>query len=123
MQPGWQALPATSPGPFHPRPPGGNSLTGAIPRELGDLSNLEELDLSGNSLTGDIPPELGDLSNLAQLFLDSNSLTGKIPIDFLELWSLVVFFWARNGGLCAPDTIVFDDWLDGFEAWRGPRCD
>ena len=34
---------------------------------MGSLSNLETLDLGGNQLTGPIPPELGDLSNLADL--------------------------------------------------------
>ena len=63
---------------------------------------VDSLNLGGNSLTGEIPPELGDLSNLAQLFLDSNSLTGKIPIDFLELWSLSgVFLGPQRRPLCA----------------------
>ena len=99
-----------------------NRLTGEIPPELGDLSNLESLELSGNSLTGEIPPELGSLSSLEYLWLNSNSLTGEIPLDFLDLSSLKLFLWFENDGLCAPDTIEFDDWLDGL-AWRGPRCD
>ena len=100
-----------------------NSLTGEIPSELGDLSNLEELSLSYNSLTDEIPPELGSLSSLEDLWLDSNSLTGEIPLDFLDLSSLEWFFWDDNEGLCAPDTTVFDNWLDGLAGWRGPRCD
>ena len=42
----------------------GNDLTGAIPAELGLLSNLEGLYLAENDLTGAIPAELGLLSNL-----------------------------------------------------------
>ena len=41
----------------------GNQLTGAIPPELGGLSNLTRLVLHVNQLTGEIPPELGNLSN------------------------------------------------------------
>ena len=65
-----------------------NYLTGAIPPELGDLSNLERLELSRNSLTGEIPSELGDLSSLHTLYLANNSLTGEIPSELGELSSL-----------------------------------
>ena len=39
-------------------------MTGRIPADLGDLSNLKFLDLWGNELTGPIPAELSNLSNL-----------------------------------------------------------
>ena len=99
-----------------------NSLTGEIPPELGDLSNLKDLTLDSNSLTGEIPPGLGVLSSLRWLDLSSNSLTGEIPPDFLDL-PLVWFYWDGNEGLCAPSTSEFDDWLDGIRYWRGQRCD
>jgi Leucine-rich repeat (LRR) protein len=41
-----------------------NDLTGTIPTELGNLSNLTTLYLYDNELTGSIPTELGNLSNL-----------------------------------------------------------
>ena len=44
-----------------------NSLTGAIPSELENLTNLSGLNLFGNQLTGPIPPELGNLTNLTLL--------------------------------------------------------
>ena len=56
-----------------------NQLTGAIPIELGDLSNLQILYLNRNQLTGAIPPELGGLANLYELYLADNQLTGAIP--------------------------------------------
>ena len=44
---------------------GDNQLTGEIPPELGDLSNLTKpVPLRSNQLMGEIPPELGGLSNL-----------------------------------------------------------
>ncbi len=100
-----------------------NSLTGEIPPELGNLSNLEVLYLAVNSLTGEVPPELGDLSNLEVLYVDVNSLTGEVPRGFLDLSLLRRFFWDDNDGLCAPNTVEFDNWLDGIDSWRGPRCD
>ena len=58
---------------------GNDELTGPIPAWLGDLTNLRWLILGGNGLTGEIPPELGGLSNLDFLWLRGNQLTGCIP--------------------------------------------
>ena len=46
-----------------------NQLTGGIPAELGNLSNLTGLVLATNQLTGEIPADLGNLSNLTGLTL------------------------------------------------------
>ena len=40
----------------------GNGLSGSIPPEVGNLSNLVELIFSGNQLSGSIPPEVGKLT-------------------------------------------------------------
>ena len=42
---------------------GNNNLSGTLPSFLGDLSNLQILDLDVNSLNGTLPSFLGDLSN------------------------------------------------------------
>ena len=57
------------------------TLSGEIPPELGDLSNLVSTETCGrNELTGPIPPELGDLSNLERsVRLYQNALSGAIP--------------------------------------------
>ena len=65
-----------------------NQLTGAIPAELGDLTNLTHLDLYNNQLTGAIPAELGDLTNLGGLSLYLNQLTGAIPAELGDLTNL-----------------------------------
>ena len=67
---------------------GDNQLTGEIPAELSNLSNLIRLDISVNRLTGAIPTELGSLSNLSRLSLGSNQLTGSIPWELSSLSSL-----------------------------------
>ena len=66
----------------------GNDLSGSIPSELGNLSNLEWLALSAVYLTGSIPPELGRLHNLRELILDDNHLTGSIPPELGNLSKL-----------------------------------
>ncbi|MDE5120130.1 MAG: putative Ig domain-containing protein, partial [Trichodesmium sp. St19_bin1] len=67
-----------------------NQLTGEIPEELGNLSNLDLLNLEQNQLTGNIPEELSNLSNLRILWLSENQLTGEIPEQLGNLSNLQV---------------------------------
>ncbi len=68
---------------------GGNQLSGTIPTQLGDLTNLTELRLDGNQLSGEIPAELGSFANLRQLYLNDNQLSGEIPSALGSLTNLV----------------------------------
>uniref|UniRef100_A0A6N2L0Z9 non-specific serine/threonine protein kinase n=1 Tax=Salix viminalis TaxID=40686 RepID=A0A6N2L0Z9_SALVM len=55
------------------------SLIGYIQQSLGNLTNLESLDLSSNMLVGRIPQQLVDLTYLEVLNLSYNLLEGSIP--------------------------------------------
>ena len=67
-----------------------NELTGQIPSELGNLSNLESLNLGSNDgLSGQIPSELGNLSNLEYLNLYLTGLSGQIPSELGNLTNLI----------------------------------
>ena len=65
-----------------------NELTGPVPAWLGALANLIELSLWGNRLSGPIPTSLGDLANLRWLLLSSNRLSGSIPPQLGDLGNL-----------------------------------
>ena len=64
---------------------GRNNLSGQIPPELGNLSELVVLWLNNNQLTGAIPSELGNPPHLDELFLTNNQLTGCIPFTLSDI--------------------------------------
>ena len=73
-----------------------NELSGAIPAELGNLTNLQALSLLGNGLSGAIPAELGNLVNLHTLYLSENRLSGAIPAELGNLTNLEVLYLYEN---------------------------
>ena len=108
-----------------------NHLRGAIPPEMGNLTNLESLDLNVNQLSGSIPPELdslanlrmlnlgynqlsgtilsslGSLANLKELYLSSNQLSGSLPSSFTRLTALEGSPLATTPGSALPGTRPF----------------
>ena len=73
-----------------------NKLTGSIPTEIGNLSNLTELWLQGNQLSGSIPTRIGDLSNLKGLYLNVNQLSDSIPAELGNLSNLKTLLLDQN---------------------------
>ncbi|TYI91958.1 hypothetical protein E1A91_D02G031900v1 [Gossypium mustelinum] len=73
-----------------------NNLTGHIPSELGNLSEIYSLNLSHNKLTGVIPSSFAKLHQIESLDLSYNNLSGEIPNQLVELNSLEVFSVAYN---------------------------
>jgi len=73
-----------------------NNLTGEIPFELGNLSNIQVLNLSHNNLTGPIPPTFSNLKDIESLDLSYNNLNGEIPRQLLDLNFLSTFSVAHN---------------------------
>ena len=71
-------------------------VAGAIPARLGQLAELERLDLSRNQLTGPIPVELGQLTGLEWLGLSGNQLTGLIPAELGQPTQLQTLSLAGN---------------------------
>ena len=82
-----------------------NNLKGTIPAALGQLENLEVLELDENELYGSIPPELGSMSSLKVLDLSRNnlgldsagtSLEYGIPPELGQLESLEILNLRNN---------------------------
>ncbi|KAJ6744863.1 LEUCINE-RICH REPEAT DOMAIN L DOMAIN-LIKE PROTEIN-RELATED [Salix purpurea] len=73
-----------------------NNISGPIPGDLGNLTNLVSLDLYLNSFTGPIPDTLGKLSKLRFLRLNNNSLVGPIPMSLTNISALQVLDLSNN---------------------------
>ncbi|KAG6526686.1 hypothetical protein ZIOFF_016687 [Zingiber officinale] len=70
-----------------------NNLSGMIPRELTNLSDLHFLNLSSNNFSGNIPDNIKLMSQLESLDLSNNQLSGGIPpsistLNFLTILNL-----------------------------------
>jgi Leucine-rich repeat (LRR) protein len=63
-----------------------NNIITALPPEIGQLKTLEELYLSGNNLT-ELPPEIGQLQNLQEIQLHNNQLIA-LPREIGKLQNL-----------------------------------
>ncbi|KAK4567565.1 hypothetical protein RGQ29_003365 [Quercus rubra] len=87
------------------------NLSGVLPADFGNLSNLQELDLSlnyingsipsifsqlplvilslsGNRLSGEIPNGIGEIGSLEELVLEANQLDGHLPKNLGNLSNL-----------------------------------
>ncbi|KAI3448277.1 hypothetical protein Pfo_004942 [Paulownia fortunei] len=73
-----------------------NNISGRIPNELGNLTNLVSLDLYLNSLSGPIPDTLSKLQRLRFLRLNNNSLSGQIPMSLTTIGTLQVLDLSNN---------------------------
>ncbi|MFA5946837.1 MAG: leucine-rich repeat domain-containing protein [Patescibacteria group bacterium] len=77
-----------------------NSLTGALPSQIGQLKNLRLLNASRNQMTG-VPSEIGQLSKLEALDLSNNQLTG-LPNELGQLSNLRLLD-LRGNDVSQPD--------------------
>ncbi|GAV80712.1 Pkinase domain-containing protein/LRR_1 domain-containing protein/LRRNT_2 domain-containing protein/LRR_6 domain-containing protein/LRR_8 domain-containing protein [Cephalotus follicularis] len=74
----------------------GNRLSGQIPDEIGDCSSLKSLDLSFNEIYGDIPFSVSKLKQLETLVLKNNQLIGPIPSTLSQIPNLKILDLAQN---------------------------
>ena len=78
------------------------NITGQIPPEIGDLTELTWLSISNsllpdNSDYGPLPSEIGNLKKLETLAIQGYPLSGKIPESLYDLTDLLQLIIARPG--------------------------
>ncbi|KAK9068709.1 hypothetical protein SSX86_012824 [Deinandra increscens subsp. villosa] len=94
------------------------SLTGTLPSEINQLSQLQTLAVERNSISGDLPT-LANLTNLRQIFLDSNNFASIPPDFFSGLNGLQIVSISDNPDLSPwsiPETLDQSDKLHSFLA-------
>ncbi|GKY92030.1 hypothetical protein MPSEU_000174600 [Mayamaea pseudoterrestris] len=68
-----------------------------LPAYFGEeLTSLVHLDLHDNALSGSIPEEYGNLSNMRFLFLNRNLITGSVPWELMYMKKLSIFMIDQN---------------------------
>ena len=98
-----------------------NGLTGSLPRSLGKLTALDEVDLSENALTGAVPDTVTQLVRLKRLHLSTNSMR-HIPSTIAQLPRLRYLSLHANAALKIPAEIVALGQLGQCPPRGGRRC-
>ncbi|KAI6670971.1 hypothetical protein NL676_005856 [Syzygium grande] len=74
-----------------------NNLNGTIPKEVFGLSSLSlSFDVARNSLTGPLPLEVGNMTQIVHADLSDNKLTGEIPSTLSQCLMLLSLDMAGN---------------------------
>ncbi|KAM3199280.1 hypothetical protein P3L10_031640 [Capsicum annuum] len=81
-----------------------NNLSGTIPPEIGNLTNLVYLDLNTDQISGTIPSQIGSLVKLQILRIFDNYLNGSIPeeIGYLRSLTKLSLGWNFLNGSIPP---------------------
>ncbi len=79
-----------------------DSLSGAIPENIGDLTYLDTLNISYNQLSGEIPESIGELSNLNWLYLYLNQLSGVMPNTLCNIYPNLTNTYFAYNQFCPP---------------------
>ncbi|KAG8363629.1 hypothetical protein BUALT_Bualt19G0042300 [Buddleja alternifolia] len=58
-----------------------NKVHGKIPRSIGNMASLVDLDLSNNNVDGGVPSTIGSLCQLVNFDVSGNNLAGTLPLS------------------------------------------
>ncbi|KAH7665263.1 Non-specific serine/threonine protein kinase protein [Dioscorea alata] len=97
-----------------------NNLSGEIPAEIGDITNISLLHLDGNNLSGHLPAKISRLP-LFILNVSTNRLSGQIPPEIGSMQCLQMLDLAVNNFSGKfPSTLVHLNELSSFNVSFNP---
>ncbi|GAA0145502.1 hypothetical protein LIER_05683 [Lithospermum erythrorhizon] len=73
-----------------------NSISGKLPKNIGDFKNIQYLDISDNLFSSTLPPEVGKIGSLKNLSLAGNNFSGPVPDSISGLTSIQSLDLSRN---------------------------
>ena len=68
------------------------TMSGEIPENIGNLTQLDTLNLAFNQLSGELPESIGSLINLNYLYLYKNKLGGTMADSILNIFPNYIEF-------------------------------
>ncbi len=99
-----------------------NGLTGPVPPEIGNLTELEAMDLGGNRLAGEFPVAIASMAHLASIrFSGNEGMEGPLSFRLTDLTRLKALEYEETG-LCASPAKTFQDWLGRIDVVAGATC-
>ena len=100
-----------------------NGLSGPLPGEIANLTELRVVDLAENDLSGAFPGSFAGLHELAELRLGRNpGLEGALPFALRGLERVRVLLH-DDTGLCASPAPDFQAWYGAIGQTAGAVCD
>lgn len=81
-------------------------LTGSLPDELAQATDLSWLDVRGHQLDGPVPAWLGSMSNLLVLDIGANNFYGYLPDNLVNLPHLNTMWAPSNGCIASSDAVA-----------------
>ncbi|XP_059310397.1 probable LRR receptor-like serine/threonine-protein kinase At3g47570 [Lycium ferocissimum] len=73
-----------------------NQISGQIPSNICQLTELNALSISFNNITGEIPKNIGCLSKLEEFYIGDNPIKGTIPTSLGNISTLINLYCGSN---------------------------
>ena len=100
-----------------------NGLTGSIPGEIGNFTELMVINLADNALSGALPEEVLSLSELTELRVNGNKeLEGVLGDNLIRHLSSLEILHFGETAICASPVSTFQEWYAGLNDTSGEIC-